>query len=272
VDTLKIRYCDPRGIPGVDSDTRNPLARALKRLLKTGKPFERLLACYFDPAPMASGIRWFGTFIFSDGGRIIYFPGLSEVQRLTQTSRGCDAVQQHEMEVDHFSLEANRREWHLTGYGTKRHLGRFSTTDLAEERVLWFGMSVASADVFRPLKNQTEVEAPIPPTDSHRRADVMIEARKDIVFNTVLFNRERQPVTSGFGHFSVIVGPCGFTSYRGEKLGLPFGSPFVTPGLGDLKNVSLRSHRLSLEPHVDIEIITTILPGEVSTPVALTSP
>src|ERR1019366_7445998 len=96
--------------------------------------------------------------------------------------------------------------------------------------------------------------------------------RDGVVFNTLLFNQIGRPSVPGFGHFSVIVGPCGFTSYGGEKLGLPFASPFVTPGLRDLTNVYLRTHRLRLDPHVDIEIITAILPGRVNVPVALTSP
>jgi hypothetical protein len=272
VHTMKITYTVPDGTPGVDGDAYNPLARALSRLLKTGRPFERFLACHFDPLPMAVGIRWFGTFVFSDGGRVIYFPGLSERQRLTLTSKGSGEVRQHDFEVDHFSLESNRREWHVTACGSEQHIGSFRTVDLGEGRVLWFGMSVASPDVLRPVKISTEVEAQLPPTDSRRRADVAVQAREGIVFNTLLFDQECQPAVPGFGHFAVIVGPCGFSQYRGQQLGAPFGSPFIEPPLGNLANVFLRSHRLSLEPRIDVEIVTAILPGRVTVPAALTSP
>ena len=133
-------------------------------------------------------------------------------------------------------------------------------------------MSIASADALRPVKRGTVIEASVPEADALRRSDVMVEARKGVVFNTLLFDVGGQPpLVPAFGHFSVIVGPCGFTPYRGDKLGFPFGSPFITPKLGDLTNVQLRTHRLSLEPHVDIDIVTTILPGAVSAPIALTS-
>jgi hypothetical protein len=272
VDILKITHTVSDGASGVDNDARNPLARALNSLLKTGRPFERFSACYFNPVPMAVGIKWFGTFVFSNGGRVIYFPGFGERQRMTLTSSGRGAVQQHEFEVDHFSLEANLRKSHVTEYGTKQHMGGFPTTDLGEGRVLWFGMSIASPDVFRPVKTRTEVEAQLPPTDSRRRADITVQAREGVVFNTLLFDQDRQPVIPCFGHFSVIVGPCDHQPYRGDKLGVPFGSPFVTPPLGNLVNGFLRSHRISLEPHADIEVVTAVLPGRVTVPAALTFP
>lgn len=268
---LKIELTTPDGASGSDCDVYNPFARAHRNLFETGQPFERLLACYLDPRPFAVGLRWFGMFVISDGGRILYFPGTGDPQSLTLSSQDQDAVKTHQLEVDHFTLESNRREWHVTGNGKKGHLGRFRTADLGEDRTLWFGLSIGSPEILRLVRIYTEVNGQTPPADTLRRADVALKAREGIDFNVLLFDWDQQPPAPTFGHFAVIVGPPGFESYRGSNLGLPFGSPFVA--LGDLRrNTHFRSHRLRLDPHLDMEIVTALLPGRVSVPVALTSP
>jgi hypothetical protein len=127
---------------------------------------------------------------------------------------------------------------------------------------------------LRPLHTHTAVKAFIHPNDIRRRADVFTEARDGAVFNTLMFNTAVQNlVMPSFAHFTVIAGPCGFPEYFGSHLALPFGSPHIAPRLPDpLTNVSLRSHRVSLAPHVDLQIVTTILPGEVTATAAFTSP
>jgi len=270
MDTLKISAAALDGAPGVDSDPFNPLARAHRSLFETGRPFERLSACYFDPRPLAHGLRWFGTFVVSSAKRLLYFPGVSDRQSLTLRSKNREAIMTHQLEVDHFTLEPNRLEWHMTGNGTKRHLGRFATLELGEQRSLWFAMSIASPDVLRRVRTTTEVNSRLPATDSRRRAEVAVQVREGVVFQDLLFDQTHQPPIPAFGHFAVIVGPCGFRSYRGNNLA-PIGSPFVS--LDDLSRpVSWRSHRLTLTPHVDIEIVTALLSGQVSVPIAITSP
>ncbi len=270
MDSLKITYTVPEGLPGVDGDAHNPWARAHRRLLETGQPIEKLLACYVDPLPIAVGLRWFGTFVFSAGGRLIYFPGLTERQGITLTSKRQSTTTQYQFEGDHVSLEANRQHWHITESGTKKHLGSYRTADLGAGRALWFGMSIASAEVLRAVKVSTEVESHVPSGDTLRRAEVAVRAREGLDFNVLLFDQNHSPLLPGFCHFSLIVGPCGFEPYQGPKLGVPFGSPFIEPPLGNLMNLFHRSHRLSLAPHVEVEIVTTMLPGRVTVPLALT--
>jgi hypothetical protein len=191
-DKLEITFTEHTGAPGTDSDPHNPLARALSRLLKTGKPFGWIHACYFNPLPMAKGLRWLGIFMYSEGDRVIYFPGLREPQAQTFTSRGSEPIQRRQFQVDHLSLEADRRDWHLTGTGAKPHIGTYRSTDLGQGRVLWFGMSIASPDVLRLVHTRTLVDAQVPPTDARRRGDVIMRAREDVVFNEVLFNGEHR--------------------------------------------------------------------------------
>lgn len=139
--------------------------------------------------------------------------------------------------------------------------------------MLWFGMGVASG-ALRPLHTKTAVTAFIHPNDVRRRVDVFKEARDRVVFNTLMFNPNIQHITMpSFAQFTVIAGPCGFADYKGPQLAMPFGSPYVRPRLPDaLPSLALRSHRVSLEPHLDLQIITAILPGEVTETATFTSP
>lgn len=273
-DTLVITCSSEDGSPGIDSDPNNPLARALNSLLNTGRPIQRLSACYFDPLPMATGIRWFGTFVYSDGDRLIYFPGLAEMQPSLQTSKSAGPIKQQSFKVDHLSLEAHRRDWHLTTKGSTGHVGGYPTTDLGEGRVLWFGLSIASPDTLRRLRTLTKVEAQAHSNDAHRRAEVFMASRNGVVYNTLMFNTTNyRPIVPSFAHFTVIVGPFGFADYFGEHRAFPFESPYISPKLPEvLRDIPMRSHRISLEPHVDLQIITTVLPGVVTVPAAFTSP
>jgi hypothetical protein len=272
-DTLAITYSADDGTPGTDSDPDNPLARALNSLLDTGRPIQCFSACYLNPLPMASGIRWFGTFVYSDGDRLIYFPGLAEMQRGLQTSKGAGPIKKQSFRVDHLSLEADRRDWHLTKKGSTGHVGRYPTTDLGDGRVLWFGLSIASPKTLRRLRTRTKVEAHIHPNDSLRRAEVFKNAREGIVYNTLMFNTtSNHLIVPGFAHFTVIVGPCGFADYSGGQYAFPVGSPYITPKLTGAVNIPVRSHRVSLEPHVDLQIIAAILPGAVTVPATFTNP
>jgi len=71
MDELAITWQSEFGVPGVDADPLNPLARALDRLLSDGQPFSRLALCFFAEGDIDSGDirdpRWFGAFVHSAG-------------------------------------------------------------------------------------------------------------------------------------------------------------------------------------------------------------
>ncbi len=273
-DTLVITLNSEDGFSGIDSDPNNPLARALNSLLKTGRPIKRLSACYFDPQPIETGVRWFGTFVYSDGDRLVYFPGLAEMQPSLQTSKSGSPIRQQSFEVDHLSLEAHRRDWHLTTKGSTAHVGIYPTINLGDGRVLWFGLSIASPDTLRLLRTSTRIEAQAHSNDSRRRAEVFMASRDGVIYNTLMVNTKySRPSIPSFAHFTVIAGPTGFTDYFGEHRAFPLDSPYISPKLPDmLQNIPMRSHHISLEPHIDLQIITSVLPGIVTVPAAFTSP
>jgi len=225
-----------------------------------------------NPTPLREGLFWFGTFVFSDGGRVIYFPGLRDHQLWTFAAGANGTIRQERFEVDHCSLDSSRATWHVTEQGSRRHIGTFRTEALGEGRVLWFGMAIASPDVLRPALKETLAKAAVPLNDAERRIAVALQAREGVVFNTLLVDQDHAPTAPGFMHFSVIVGPVGFAPYRGTQLAFPFGSPYINPPLANLTGIFLRSHRLSLPPYFDIEVVATTLPGAVTVPATFTSP
>ena len=275
--TLDITGHCPDGLPGTDSSPGNPLWRALDSLLTTGRPFTRFHACYLKPRPLAQDPVWFGTFVYSAGDRLIFFPGFAQIQQHVRRANGQSPMQQQAFEADHMSLEADRQSWHITTRRSTDHVGSnrksgFPTADLGDGRVLWFGLSIPHPRVLRPLRESTKAIGQVNARDACRRADVFMDAREGVEFNDLLFNTgiEHVPQPS-YAHFTVIVGPCHFQEYTGERLALPIGSPFAKLP-EQFVNVPMRRHRVHLTPYADIEITTALLPGEITVPFAFTSP
>jgi hypothetical protein len=263
----------PGGEPGVDDDPDNPLARAVEVLLSSGKPFSRYSACFLDLHPFATGHRWFGTFVYSAGDRLVYFPGFTAMQRYTQTSRGRGTIKQHQLQADHLTLESDRHSWHLTSREPSKHLAGGATTAIGNGAVLWFGMSIANPEVMRVVRVATQARAAVHPNDSRRRAEIFMRSRNAALFNIVQLARGTYTESNSFIHFSVFVGPVGCTFETSQQhLALPWGSPYVAPQLPEpLQEIRTREHKISLPP-AEILVVTSVLPGRATVPVSFTSP
>jgi hypothetical protein len=169
--TIEITGSFDQGSDGIDRDRQNPLSRALDRFLRTGKPPGKLTNCYFIDE--AGTWRWFGVFGFSEGDRVLFFPGLSGsydgTSSCVRDATGLHDLGSRSMEIDHVSLEKDLHSTHFTSAQSKQHLGSFSTLSLSEGRYLWFGLSVRCPEVLRPLMKDTRAVATAPATDSKRR-------------------------------------------------------------------------------------------------------
>lgn len=259
------------GSPGTDFDASNPLARAADSPFLDGRPQQRLSLCFYRDLDEQS-LRWLGTFVLSGGGRVIFFPGLTFDPTWILVSRKKAPHKRHEINIDHITLDGSFHRWHLSSRGSAKHLGSGTTTDLAEGRFLWFGMSLAGSRILRPVMKRAIVRFHVPSADSRRRMDSFMASREGAVFNCVSLSPDaRDRYKDGFLHFGFVVGPSGFPDYRGTNLGIPFGSPFLRKPLPpEIRQLPLRSHRLSLGNVVDIEVITAWLPGNLSHDVTFT--
>ncbi len=267
-DTLAFKWRMDAGRPALDADQTNPLSRSLTRLATTGKPFSRLSLSFLNEG---NGLlRWFGVFV--EGQRTMFFPGFSEAFDGIDSHRGQQPHANRPFDFDHLSLEKDRQSWHLTARGSVDHLGSPQTLALGDDRVLWFGLSFSSLEVFRPLKDETLVEFSVPTGDTSRRRSVVTDARKDAAFPILsLPEGELSAQEGSYFHISVIAGPAGFETYRGPEHAFPIGSPYLaSPFPAALNNLPIRIHRLPLSLNTDLQITLTRLAGKLIVPVAFT--
>ena len=217
--TIEITGSFPYGSNGSDHDRQNPLSRSLDRLLRTGKPPGKITNCYLVDDV---GIwRWFGVLGFSEGDRVLFYPGFSgcydQTSSYVRDEKGLQDRGSKSIQIDHVSLEKDLQSTHFTSAQSKQHLGSFSTLSLNEGRYLWFGLSVRCTEVLRPLMKDTRAVATGPAIDSKRR----VEEFEKSILGQVFQGLEFPPgvcVQPGFAHFSVIVGSRGFADYTGADL------------------------------------------------------
>ncbi len=264
METIQLAFPLEYGAKGTDDDPANPLSRALDTVLRDGKPIDRLAHCYLVEeltTPGHTACRWFGIFVLSAAGRVIFFPGYTRTYEKVLVFYGSEP-HSHEFHPDHLTLEKNRRSMHLTSAKPRRHSVSYRTASLGDGRCLWFGLS-AEPKELREAKAQTIAVADCPDGDARRRAESFVKARDGQIFQALSLNPSLRPRHPGFLHVAVIVGPVGFPDYNGDQLGFPYGSPLLAekpPRLKTLPPLPLRSHRITLGT-VDLQIVCAWLPG-----------
>ncbi len=272
MDTIRLTWTMPVGLAGRDASPANPLARALRQLLREGRPFSRLCQCFFRDAQ--GTVRWLGVFVHSAGDRVIFFPGFADTMDRIHGFKNETEMWKQPFAFDHATLERDLRTWHITSAGSQDHLGRPSTLAIGDDRVLWFGLTLADASALRVVHKETVITADVPPSDGKRRMDVFSAAREGAQFPMLLFNTEHTtPASRGLCHFAVYLGPKGCADYVGVDLGAPHESPFMSKRLPtEIAGLPLLAHRIALSDTLDIQITTTLLPGQLNVPVSFTSP
>jgi hypothetical protein len=269
MDDLSITWEMDHGVPGDDLDPDNPLARSLHRLLTTGKPFSRLSLAFFGNVPKDPP-RWFGSFVVSDGDRVVFFPGLADSDRRIRIVG--TAATGRQIQLDHITLEKNLDSWHMTSRGSADHLSGGTTEPLGNGALFWFGWSVADEATLRLVRRNTATEAAVPPTDAERRTQVLEEARDGAVFPHISVSDVASVGQERFLHFSVFVGRTGFTPHQGTTLGIPWGAPFLASPLPSvISNLVLRWHKFAVSADVEVQVTAMRLPGQLGVPFALTA-
>jgi hypothetical protein len=247
---------------GVDDSPDNPLARATQCLFLEGRPFTRINKCFFlDPD---GRMRWLGIFVHSAGDRIIFFPGVAELQQHITAYNG-DALRWDQgFKIDHLSLESDRRSWHFSEPRSVAHLGRMYTQQLSPDVFHWFSMSVKSSHDLRLAREETKVSAVTPSRDIDRRLEIFRASREDAEFQIIGLHESSTSQQPSFFHFSVTVGPPGFPSNSSEILGIPYGSPLVKEHPREpLIDIPSRVHRIRLSSEVELEVTSSVLIGDL---------
>lgn len=276
IDELRFSWDIDIGIEGIDDDPINPFARALKNLLdpKNGQPLKKLGLVFTQyPEQSTPPVRWLGTFVYSAGDRLLFFPGYNFKPDKFLAYQGPGLNHDRNLPIDHISLEKDQESWHCTSPKSKNHFGGPRTMDLGEGRVLWLGMSIGGPDVLRPVRKRTVIKAAVAASDATRRTEIFQKAREAVSYPLIQPNRTNgAPTGPYFYHYSFIVGPVGFPDYHGAEHGFPLGSPFLENGLPENAQIPSVTYRLSLAPYCDMLISMMIMPGKMTVPIAFTGP
>jgi hypothetical protein len=269
IATITSKLNAPGVEPGVDAEPDNPVARACRNLLERGQRFRHLAHTYFrDPS---GAMRWFGIFVETDAGNVLFFPGFARSYDHVVGQRGDRRGKfSRALTVDHVTLEADFASWHLTSARSKQHQGVARTRPVGHGTTLWFGMTVARANVLRLVSSETVASAPMPSADARDRLDTLNKARQDAEFPIISMNG-----ASPWGetmHFAVAAGPLSAPPHTGPELALPEGSPHVRqPAFEGHVQLPLRALSFALGPRHRIHVISTWLPVDLSLAVTFTA-
>lgn len=217
--------------------------------------------------------RWLDVFVKSAGDRLPYFPGFKgdivRVRRLLGEELKFDRP----FKIDHVSLEKVRDRWHITTARSRDHQGGAPAAELGDGRILWFGMSLASTDVLRDLRQETVATFEVPERTSAWKAKQFIQSRQGKEFSGLCLP-ERPDVSQGpfFPLSAVMVGPTRFEWYKGPLWGWPYGSEFVTGQPSGNWQIRLRHQRFCLDGETDFQLTAIWAPGSLRIPAVLTTP
>ncbi len=125
-----IKLLVSHGLPGVDDRPDNPVARATRNLMQEGQRFTSAAHAVLIDNRL---LRWLGMFVQTAARRIVFFPGFAApFDRLAGHGNPKPAYDV-EFTLDHVTLDADHREWHLSKkVGEKPHRAAGKTIDVGE--------------------------------------------------------------------------------------------------------------------------------------------
>jgi hypothetical protein len=227
--------------------------------------------------------RWLGMLVEGESGRVVFFPGLAApTNRMRHESRGGFSIDRL-FNVDHLTLEPDRRSWHATELpnasqrrrrrGSRRshprEKGQLCTWDLGEGSVLWFGMTIANDSALRPVMQTTTASAPAPPNreEASERLRVFERAVNGAEL-LVIAKPGPPPFPRAVCHFTIIVAPPTAPFYAGPLRGFSGSSGGVLTVFPD-QPATKRSFwaPARVSDRIRIQIMSTWFPGEMSSKV-----
>lgn len=266
-----------------------PVFRPLDKMLRWGPPPGRLAFVFLSPRlrevevttaelhlleqgeHREDDIRFFGSFVHSEGGRIIFFPGIPRSRFGFGDVAGREVVQVEDAELDHLTLEAHGENWHITAVDPDGRRADYDSPTLQTRRlsptlVHWFSLGAETGELFYKMARENLIETEVPETDFERR---FLEARRAVhqaSYNFASLGDNRREGEPAFWYFEVLV-----SAQRGEAVpdaaifavprwmgetSLPAGTPF---------EVAIR--RIEIPTFTgELILMATRLPGTLLTP------
>jgi hypothetical protein len=262
---------------GTSSNPTSALVRPFRLLLDEGKPIGTINYVLFK----GKTLRVLGTFNFTPGKRLLFFPGLIG-RKPRWFTKGSFVKSANETEIiDHLTLEPDLRSYHTTVLGpssSRSVLTSYRTINVKKNLTYWFGLSLQNEEMLEICPEEMVFRFMSPPQDTHRRANVVLESRRGAKFHITSLYPKSEFVDC-YLHFDFIVDQSRFAASiltRFPELaslhGLPSG-PTTAPTSPPLlkarvpipSHAPVRGHPVSIPNFSGIVwVISFIHPGELS--------
>jgi hypothetical protein len=258
---------------GIDDSPINSIRRALDRIIREGKPLQKLGTVIVElPVNGAVLPFWLGSFVFSAGNRLCFFPAYSKPLGRLVKYKGDSKIGDTQTVIDHITLEKDRGSWHLTTHGSRDHFAGAPSLPASGERVLWFGLSIAFPSVLQPVRKKTTLRWEVPSTDAKRPHENIIQAITEVEHMRLRLVDDtlEKPPEEHFYHYAVNVGDPDMMTTANTEHAFPFGSPFVEPPLPKDLRFFGSALTMLLPSHCAIQVTAVRLPGRLTLPMHFT--
>jgi hypothetical protein len=234
-----------------ESDKSSCLIRPFLRLLQTGTPPGKVNYIFYRHVDETS--YNLGSLCYSEGSRIIFFPGFQARDLLWRIDKKGDLSKYDlsDFAVDHFTLNRDFKKTHLTllkkhKTAEKESPATFKTLKLDGNIYFWFGLSIQRPSLLEPTPENITISAPTPSSDAKRRMREIVNARKDAIFHIVEQADKRHISSEEFIHFNFFICP-GDVDVPKERVifSLPTKRPVVSNYRSD-ELIPCRQHRVAL--------------------------
>lgn len=271
---MKIRFQGS----GTSSDPTSALVRPFRLLLDEAKPIGTINYVLFE----GKTLRVLGTFNFTPGKRLLFFPGLiGRKPRWFTKGSLLKPVDETDI-VDHLTLEPDFRSYHATMLGpssSRSVLTSYRTINVKKNLTYWFGLSLLNEEMLEICPEEMVFRFMSPPQDTDRRTKVVLESREGAKFHVISLNPKSEFVDC-YLHFDFIVDRSWFAASiltRWPQLGLPQlglpSAPTTAPTEPPMlkarvpisSQIPVRGHPVGIPNFRGIVwVISSVYPGELS--------
>jgi hypothetical protein len=184
---------------GEEVGIANALVRPYRLLINEERRVGKITHSFYQEN--TDSFRIFGSFCYTPSNRLLFFPGI-EKKKLLWDSVDTTRVMPTK-NIDHFTLESNRKSWHVTVLNKTQQdwLPSRQLLEIEPEIFLWFGLSVKNPLEFEKTPKETKLSFPV--KDSQRAINIFHESRDKAVWNILQLHPDETLRDEDYLHFDV---------------------------------------------------------------------
>lgn len=237
---IPIHYDFPIG-RGPSLDENSALVKPFINILKEGKPPDEISFVFHQENENDYFVL--GSFVKTLGNRILFFPGL-KFSRIVHTPTGRDLTNQELHNIDHFTLEKNLNQWHITLVQKSIHGAKYpslKTKRVNNNSILWFLMAIRYPTMLESMPKTQEYLLKGPSMDMKRRLENMTKSVEGKQFHVTFV---KSPSLPSFLNFEIFVNSRGRLDPPQDVFVIP--SPISTCS-SNMQEIRSRVHDFSLD-------------------------